>query len=187
MKKHLNLGMLRCPDKVLRSAYFVTLMRLPEQQSVDHSTPDRYSLAQCVRHAFTPSCGVDYDASVAPVNPTLQELAVTVARSHDSHEPTRSPCYVQYLQIQASGAKAPLSPMPIGALKVGTAGLLLWRNVPTTTTLIGNKRKTVLGGDVPDEKRVMMDGMKTIGGRESGSFQGGEGTGEAVRGGRQEK
>ncbi len=53
----------------------------------------------------------------------------------------------------------PLSPMSIRALEVGTAGLLLWRNIPTTTTLVGNKGKTVVGGDILDKKRVLTDRM----------------------------
>ena len=73
--------------------------------------------------------------------------------------PTAFPYNTQYLQVQTSWTKAPLSPMPIRALEVGTSGFLLWGNVPTTATLIGNKGKIVTGGHVLNKERVMMDGM----------------------------
>lgn len=49
--------------------------------------------------------------------------------------------------------------MSIRALEVGTAGLLLWRNVPTTAALVGNKGKIVVGGHALDKERVLMDRM----------------------------
>ena len=73
------------------------------------------------------------------------------------YPPTRFPYDIQYRQVQAPCTKAPLSPMSIRALKVGTASLLLWRDVPTTATLVGNKGKTVAGGHLLDKERVMMD------------------------------
>lgn len=47
--------------------------------------------------------------------------------------------------------------MSIRALKVGTADLLLWRNVPTTATLVRNKGQVEVGGYILDEERVVMD------------------------------
>ena len=67
--------------------------------------------------------------------------------------------------------------MAICAFKVGTAGLSLRRNVPTTASLVGNKGEIVVGGNALDKERVMMDRMQAIGGTERRSLQGGEGAG----------
>lgn len=73
------------------------------------------------------------------------------------HEPTRFPYDTQYLHVQTPFAQAPLSPMSICALEVGASSLLFFRNIPTTATLVGNKRKVVAGGHVLDKERVMVD------------------------------
>ena len=133
-------------------------MHLSKQQPIDHSTPYRYSLAQCIGHAFTSSCGVDYDASIVPISRQPHKLSDKYL-DHDSHEPTRPPDNVQYLYIQTPCTEAPLSPVSVRALKVGTSSLPLWRDIPTTATLIRNKGQTVFGGDVLDKERVMVNGM----------------------------
>lgn len=89
---------------------------------------------------------------------------------YDPHEPTIFPYCIQYLHIQAPLTEAPLSPMAIRTLEIGTPSLLVWRNVPTTATLVGNKGKIVFGGDVLDKQRVMMDRMQAICGTQRGSF-----------------
>ncbi len=65
--------------------------------------------------------------------------------------------YLQDLQIQSPGAEAPLALMPIGALKVGTGSFTLQRDIPASTSFVGDKRELVVVGDLLDEKRVTAD------------------------------
>ena len=48
--------------------------------------------------------------------------------------------------------------MAIGALKVGTGSFTLQRDIPASTSFVGDKRELVVVGDLLDEKRVMVNG-----------------------------
>ena len=65
---------------------------------------------------------------------------------------------LQNLQVQSPGTEAPLSLMPIGALKVCAADFALRRNIPAAASLVGDQGKLVVIGDLLNEERVMVDG-----------------------------
>lgn len=66
--------------------------------------------------------------------------------------------YLQDLQIQPPGTEAPLSLMPVRALEVCAASFTFRRDVPASTSFVGDKRELVVIGNLLDEERVMMDG-----------------------------
>ena len=88
-KKRLNVGMLRFThDLSRRTENKVFVDQLAEEQSIDHSAPDGYSLTQGIRHAFTSSCGIDYDASVARIS-LFARAGYSQIIGRDPYPPTR--------------------------------------------------------------------------------------------------
>lgn len=125
-----------------------------KQKAVHDSTPNGYCFRQGIRHALPSPGGVNDDASRA----VSAERILSLPRLNWSPIPFMLAYYLQDLQIQPPGTEAPLSLMAIGALEVCAASFTLRRDVPASTSFVGDKRELVVIGNLLDEERVMMDG-----------------------------
>lgn len=68
----------------------------------------------------------------------------------------------QQLQIQPTKAKIPLPSVPIGAFKISTTNLRSRRDVPTPTAFIGNKRKSVVLGNLMYKSAIVLNRLKSV-------------------------